>query len=168
MEPRTLSVLFSVCIGMAAFMILHVASWRTAPSSDPRFGLLGRLALVGAGISVLVSGLLRGFNGTDLCAVLWIDALAVTGYFFVYAGVARSVSITLLADLLRAPGGSLSLEAFIAEYAASSRFEDRIEQMRRVGLLRVSGETVTIAPKGATLSRGVKVLSALTCSEMRG
>lgn len=170
MEPMAgaLSIALSVCIGMAAVAILHVAIWRMSPSPNPRFGLLGRLALGGVGLSVLANGLLAGFNGPDLCAVVWIDALAVAGYFFVYAGVARSVSMTLLSRLLRCQGGLLDLETLVSEYAASARFEDRVEVMRKIGLLRVAGKTVALTPKGAAVSRGVQVLSTLTCSDMRG
>jgi len=168
MEPRNLSIALSVLAGMAAIIILHVAIWRMGPSSDPRFGLLGWLALGGVGISIFANGFLAGFNGSDLCTVVWIDALAITCYFFVYAGVARSVSITLLSRLLRCPGGSLDVETLVNEYAASSRFEDRVEVMRKTGLIRVAGRTATLTPKGTAVSQGVKVLSAMTCSDVRG
>ena len=163
-----LSLALSVLIGMAAVVILHVAIWRMAPSPDPRLGLLWRLTLGGVGLSVLANGFLTGFNSPDLCAVLWIDALVIAGYFFVYAGVARSVSMTLLSRLLRCPGGSLDVETLVNEYVTSSRFEDRVEHMRRIGLLNVSGDILTLTPKGAAVSRGVKVLSTLTCSDVRG
>ncbi len=168
MEPRSLSIALPVLTGMAALVILHVAIWRMSPSPDPRVGLLGRLALGGVGLSVLANGFLAGFNGPDLCAVLWIDALAVTCYFFVYAGVARSVSMTLLSRLLRCQGGSLDVETLVNEYAASARFEDRVEVMRRIGLVRVAGKTVALTPKGAAVSRGVRMLSTLMCSDVRG
>jgi len=168
MEPRSLSIALPVLTGMAALVILHVAIWRMSPSPDPRVGLLGRLALGGVGLSVLANGFLAGFNGPDLCAVLWIDALAVTCYFFVYAGVARSVSMTLLSRLLRCQGGSLDVETLVNEYAASARFEDRVEVMRRIGLVRVAGKTVALTPKGVAVSRGVRMLSTLMCSDVRG
>ena len=168
MEPRGFGIVLGVLAGMAVFVALHVTLWRLAPSTEPRFGLLGRLALVGVGVSILINGMLAGTDAATVCAVLWIDALAVVWYFFIYAGVARSVSVTLLADLLRAPDGMLDLDAVVAAYAASSRFGDRVEHMRKLGLLRVSGRTVTLAPKGAALSRGARLLSTLTCSGLRG
>jgi len=168
METTGLHMVLAVFTGMVAMVTLHVAIWRRSPSPYPRLGRLGWLALGGVGVSVLVNGLLTRFNSHDLCVVVWIDALVVACYFFVYAGVARSVSVTLLSDLLRCRGQSLDVETLVNAYTASSRFEDRIEHMRRVGLLQVSGDTVTLTSKGLALSRGIRMLSALTCSQLRG
>lgn len=168
MGSSTLQIVQAVMAGLAVFLLLHVAIWRAAPSNAPRIMLLGLLAAVGTGSSVLGYRLLGGAGGTALCAIVGIDAFAITLYLFVYAGVARSVSVTLLSRLLHCAGGSLDFETLVDEYTASLRFEDRIQLMRRSGLVRVSGGSVRLTRKGIVLSRGAKWVGRLTCSDLDG
>lgn len=158
----------SVVAGLGVFLLLHITLWRAKPSNAPRILLLTGLAGVGLVSSGVMALVMSGGAAVEVCAALWLTGFFLTVYFFVYAGVARSVSVTLLFQLLRCRGGSLDVETLVNEYAASSRFEDRVEVMRQIGLLRVTGETVALTPKGEAVSRGVRVLSTLTCSDVRG
>ena len=94
-------IVASVIIGMAVFFLLHVGIWRMAPSNVPRMFLLGRLAAMSVAVSLLAEWLWGGFDAVALCTVLWIDAFWITLYFFIYAGLVRSVSLTLLSRMVQ-------------------------------------------------------------------
>jgi len=108
-----------------------------------------------------------GFKLTELCAVVWVDTFVIVFYLFVYAGVARSVSLTLLAQL-SASTGSVNMDRLVADYLASSRLRDRIELMRASGLVRVTGDVVALTRRGARVAQGASLLSRLTCGDLRG
>ena len=161
-------VLASVGVGMGLFLALHVVLWRANPSTSPRMGLLAWLAILGTAGSLLTHRLLGGLDVVELCAVAWIDLFVVIAYFFVYAGLSRSVSVTLLAQLARDGAGALDFEALLRAYLALAHFEDRLRLLHRSRLVRFSGDAVTLTPRGWALSRGARWLSRLTCGELRG
>lgn len=120
------------------------------------------------GISLLVSLGIAGFNGFELCAVLWIDSFAVVLYMFVYAGLARSVSVTILSRLIECGGRPLDFDTLVGEYALSSRFDDRIQLMEKNGLVRFAADSVTLTKKGFALARAAKGLGEVFGSGLRG
>ena len=111
---------------------------------------------------------LSGFNVFDLCAVLWIDIFFVVLYTFFYAGLSRSVSVTLLSRLFTIRESSLDFDALLEEYDRSSRFEDRIHLMEESGLVSVSGNSVHLTSKGFALARGAKLLGGVFGDGLRG
>lgn len=153
-------------IGMATFWLLHVAIWRLAPSSAPRLRLLVVLAGVGMGVSVLTQRWLGDLNGTSLWTVLCAALLVMTGYLFMYAGIARSVSVTLLAWLLQR--GSMNVEELAQEYLASSRFEDRLRLMQASGFVQLTQDRVMLTPRGCALTRVAARLSQLLGTTLHG
>ncbi|SVD29875.1 uncharacterized protein METZ01_LOCUS382729, partial [marine metagenome] len=132
---------------MGIFLVTHVAVWRTLPSGSPRMGLLSGLAAMGVVISLLTVLLVGGLL-PELFAVASIDFLLVVLYLFVYAGVARSVSLTLVARLLVEPGHTVVFGTLLDEYTSSSRFEDRLRLMGESGLLLISEDRVDLTVKG--------------------
>ncbi len=162
------SVTPSVLAGVSAFFVLHVLVWRARPSNAPRIFLLTGLALAGMMVSGWTSAAGNGWRAVEACATLWITGFCLTLYFFVYAGVARSVSVTLLARLRRSRTEPVALETLVNEYATSTRFHDRVQLMRRTGLLRVEGDRVHLTPRGRALSQCVRTLTRLSCGELRG
>jgi hypothetical protein len=161
-------VVNSVAAGIAAFLVLHVVIWRASPSNSPRILLLALLAGVGVVVSLLVDVLAGGFNGFELCAVLWIDIFAIIFYMFVYAGVARSVSVTLLSRLLKCQDRPLDFHTLVEEYTLSSRFEDRIRLMEKNGLVRLGEGAVRLTWQGLALARGAKVLGQVLGDGLKG
>ena len=141
---------------MGTFLFFHVLLWRSYPSHSPRFFLLGLLGvgeIVVSGLSYLLT---EGGHGLGICAVVWTNLFLVIAYLFFYAGIARSVSLTLLARLLESSNRPLDFERVVEEYAASSRFEDRIRVMQTSGLVKLSGTTVRLTRKGSLYARGAK------------
>jgi hypothetical protein len=163
-----MALLIAVGMGFAAFLAAHLALWRRQPSRDPRMGLLATLALAGLGIVAAAHRALAGRDVVGLCAALWIEIALFIGYFFLYAGVARSVSVTLLDCVRRAPSGLVPFEALLDAYQRSSRFADRITLMQRSGLVRVSGGAVSLTRRGAAFVRGVEALRRLAYAELQG
>jgi len=161
-------VAVSVMVGMSVFLALHLILWRAHPSQAPRIGLLAWLAVIGLGSCGLTLWLVRGVDLIELTAALWIMTLLVVLYFFVYAAIARSVSVTLLARLSRSGSGTLDFETLLQDYLASAHFEDRLRLMHQSRLIRLSAEVVTLTPRGRALSRGTRLLSRLACGELRG
>lgn len=162
------SIVGAVAAGMTTFLLLHVVIWRAAPSNSPRILLLGLLAAVGILVSLLVGLLLAGLNAFVLCAVLWIDLFAVILYMFVYAGLARSVSVTLLSRLLRCGDQPLDFNALVEEYSSSSRFDDRIRLMHRSGLVRLSENSVALTGRGSALARWAKLMGQVVGGGLEG
>lgn len=161
-------MLIAVGAGFVAFLTAHVAVWRWHPSTDPRMGLLAMLALGGLGMTAVAHRALAGVDLLGLCAALWIELALFVGYFFLYAGLARSVSVTLLDCVRRAPSGRVPCEALLAQYQRSSRFADRITLMQRSGLVRVCGGAVSLTPRGAACVRGIELLQRLAYAELQG
>jgi len=161
-------VVASVAAGVAAFLVLHVVIWRALPSNSPRILLLALLAVVGVVISLIVNLLVGEINGFELCAVLWIDIFAIIFYMFVYAGVARSVSVTLLSRLLDCHNRPLDFHTLVEEYTSSSRFEDRIRLMEKNGLVRLGEDSVRLTWQGLALARGAKVLGQVLGDGLKG
>lgn len=163
-----MAVVWSVGISLALFLGLHVLIWRASPSSDPRIRRLAVLGLVSLGVAAAAYTLLAGVDAAALCAVVWIELFLIISYFFVYAGVARSVSVTILARLVEVPEGVVSFDALVEGYRRSSRFADRIALMEKNRLVRRDGETVHLTPRGRVFSRGMCVLSRLTAARLEG
>lgn len=162
------SVVVPVASGVGAFLTSHVLVWRVAPSNAPRIGWLAGLALMGMAVSAAVAAARGRADVLTLCSIVWIELLAVIGYLFVYAGIARSVSVTLLARLLSAGKRPVALPVLVEEYAASSRFDDRIGLMDRGGLVRVRSGSVALTPRGRRLARLADRLSRVVSGGLEG
>jgi len=163
-----MAVAISVSAGFAVFLAAHLALWRRQPSNDPRMGRLAALALLGVAITAAVHRALAGAEVVGVCAALWFETALLVGYFFVYAGLARSVSVTLLDCVRRAPGGRAPFGTLLEGYQRSSRFTDRISLMQRSGLVRVSGGAVSLTPRGAAFVRGIETLQRLAYATLQG
>lgn len=158
----------SVVAGLGVFFLLHITLWRAKPSNAPRILLLTGLAGVGLVSSGVMALVMSGGAAVEVCAALWLTGFFLTVYFFVYAGVARSVSVTLLSRLLHNRKEPVEFGALLDEYAASTRFQDRIRLMHQTGLLRITGDLVSLTPMGRAFSHGVKILTRLACGELQG
>lgn len=163
-----MALALSVGLGFVAFLLTHLVLWRRQPSNHPRIRMLAALALAGLGIAAGAHRVLAGADVVGLCAALWIETALFVGYFFVYAGLARSVSVTLLDGVRRAPMGFVPFEALLEEYQRSSRFADRIALMQRSGLVRVCGGAVSLTRRGAAFVRGIEILQRLAYAQLEG
>jgi hypothetical protein len=141
----------SAAVGVTVFLLLHVILWRVFPSDLPRIRLLALLSLIGMASSIAVHLRFHSRDPIELYAVCAIDVFAMVLYTFFYAGLARSVSLTLMIRFLQSRLDSTDLEILAEEYAASTRFEDRIYLMQESGLVRVSGHSVSLTPRGKQL-----------------
>ena len=162
------TVLISVMVGMIVFLGLHLALWRRSVSNSPRMILLAVLAGIGLAASALAQIVFSGYSPAPLFTALWIDLFLMISYFFIYAGVCRSVSVTLISRLLKSKNQTVELGALVEEYVRSARFEDRIRLMDQSGLVRLSGQSVRITPKGLAVARVVRFLSRVTGRELEG
>jgi len=111
---------------------------------------------------------MQGMGPATVFDVVSMNLLFIMLYLFVYAGLSRSVSITLLARLLESGPRPLDLGALSREYSNSSRFEDRIHLMNESGLLQVEGSSVRFTAKGLRLARGSQWLSRILSSGLEG
>ena len=161
-------VLVSAATGVTVFFACHLAVWRAQPSDNPRVILLGFLAVLGLAVSLAAALYMVGFDAVALSAVVWINGFVVVLYFFVYAGIARSVSVTLLDRVGSSGRDHVPLWELVEEYAGSSRFEDRIELMRQSDLVRVAGGRVELTTRGQRLARVSKVLGRLLGDGLQG
>lgn len=169
--------IFSVAAGTALVVMLQVANWRRSPSSKPRMGLLFRISLVGAFVAVdffgaffayRLGGLMADAVAFGAVSVLLMFGFVMMGYFFVYSGICRSVSLTLLIQLWETEGSTIPFDTLLGRYAASDRFEDRIVLMRDAGLVRLDGTRVEITPKGRRMAAVSRVLASCLGTTFEG
>ncbi|GEM_PF-1631730 len=151
-------ILITTAWGTGLFLVGHIAVWRAKPSNTPRVALLCALALAGMAASVAADAARWGFEPVVFWSTLWIEAFLVVVYLFLYSGLARSVSVTLLCRLLGRER-VVSFAGLVEEYDRSSRFEDRIRLMADSGLVRCEGDRVTLTPKGDALARWTRRIS---------
>lgn len=152
-----IKIAISVFAGMAWGFLLHVWWWRRFPSNTPRLALLAGFFLSGLGVSLGGGLCLLGINPLALMVTLSFHIFLSTAYAYLYSGICRSVSVTVLICLLEQ--GSILREVFYKYYRESSRFEERIELMHRAGLVEVLGETASLTPRGAQLVRFIGILN---------
>lgn len=162
------SFLTSVGAGAVFFLLLHVGIWRAVPDNSPRMTLLGVLMLVGIGASLAVDAALGIRDGLELWAVAWTGASLGVIYIIFYSGVARSVSLTLLARVLRDGTRPVRLSDLVQEYEASARFEDRIRLMHESDLIRLSGDMAALTDRGVRLARWSRGLSRIIGNGLEG
>ncbi len=162
------AIVISVVVGMVVFLGLHLILWRRRLSNTPRMFLLTVLALIGLAASAAAQIALEGLNPLSLFTALWIDTFLIISYFFVYAGICRSVSVTVLSRLLGCQEQQINFETLVEEYVRSSRFEDRIRLMDESGLVRLSGHSVILTPKGFALARTVRFFAGVAGRSMEG
>jgi hypothetical protein len=148
----------SATAGITVFLFLHVILWRLFPSDLPRIRRLAQLSVIGIATSITVHLLFYSRDPIELYAVGGIDVFAMVLYTFFYAGLARSVSLTLMIRFLRSHSATTDLEALAEEYAASTRFEDRIYLMQESGLVGVSGHKVSLTARGKQLGSWSRTL----------
>ena len=161
-------VFSTLAVATALFLTVHVAVWRRRPSNAPRILLLASIAGASMAAVVVVRVLSGGLGTLDLCAVLWIYAFLIVAYLFLYAGISRSVSVTLLERIQQAGGKQVEIATLVTEYATSSLFEDRVRLMHDSGMVSLSGGVVTLRRKGAIVARCAQALSRVIGSELRG
>ena len=158
----------AVLIGMVMFLGMHLILWRHQVSERPRLGQLGVLAIIGIGITLADIIWQAGWNTPLLIAGLWIDLFIVISYFAVYALLVRSVSITLLSRLRRAPGESVLFESLVHDYSDSAQFESRVRVMDASGFVRLSPDAVELTPRGAWVAQSARVISGAICAPLEG
>lgn len=164
----SIGVLCSVAMGTMLFLMLHLLIWRFKPSNNPRITLLTCLGAIEIVASEFAQYFIFEPKPIELGAVLGFDVLIVILYLFLYAGLSRSVSVTLLVRLLPCGLESVDPEALCQEYLSSTRFEDRLHLMQKSGWVSVSKPLVKLTPKGRILIRGVKSLACIFSDGLEG
>jgi hypothetical protein len=83
--------------------------------------------------------------------------LALGGFLFHFMTLPdRSVTLRILVELLRAPGGSLSLEELDRQYGVRTMIGSRLAQLQEGRFLTVdSGGRITLLPRGEWFGRFV-------------
>ena len=168
MSADLVAVFLSAKVGMILFFLLHLSIWMGMPSNQPRILLLSFLWGAGAVFSLAVYNCFFQANGIGVVSIIWIDFFTLVAYLFVYAGVARSVSLTLLSKLASAPDGTRSAPSLVDEYLLSQRFGDRIRLMRAAGLVEISGDTASLTGKGRLLALTAGSLGRLFGGQLQG
>lgn len=157
-----------VALGFGSFLLAHVLFWRIRRADTPRLGRLALLAAAGL-LLLLCAGILwLEERPAVLFAAAALDLLLVTAYFFFYAGIARSVSVTILADLLARPARSLPFANLVSTYGSSSRFHDRVGLLQRSQLVVMAGEHVELTPRGRRLALWSRRLAAALTGGLHG
>ncbi len=158
----------TVIYGALAAGALHLLVWRARPSNDPRIGLLCLLGAIGWAFSIGLYAVRWGGDRIAIAAVTFHFVFIVIAYLFFYAGLARSVSITLLGRLLTAPDKTLSFDVLADEYEKSDLFDDRIRLLDTLDLVEVRGETIRLSGKGRLLTDTARRLCGVLGGTIEG
>lgn len=161
-----LSVFSSIFFGMIFFFILHFFVWRYYPSDNPRIFLLWSFAGIGIVLSLGVNILQTGIDFLSLWSIISLHVSIIILYTFIYAGVSRSVSLTLLWEIIHK--GSIRFSDLAKQYQQSSRFEDRIALMQRMGWLHLETERVMLTCRGKRNARLFQILSKILGTRFQG
>jgi len=159
-------IFLSSITGIFFFLSVHIILWRIFPSNNPRMLLLFFLAFAGTILSIIVH--LFFFN-TDIISVtstIWLDVFFIICYLFLYAGLSRSVSLTLLEKISVA--NSIDFDSLVKDYESSIRFLDRMELMKKNEYINISNNMVTIRPKGRKLIKLTRIFGRLIGVSLEG
>ena len=159
-------IFLSSISGIFFFLIIHIFLWRIFPSNSPRMLLLFILAFVGTICSVVVHLL---FFNTDIISVIstiWLDIFFIICYLFLYAGLSRSVSLTLLEKISIVK--SVDFDSLVKDYESSIRFLDRMELMKENEYINITNNMVTIRPKGRKLIKITRFFGRLIGVSLEG
>jgi hypothetical protein len=155
-------------IGFALFLVLHVFIWQARPSSSPRVFLLLFLMAMGAGLSIWIYITQHGADRDSLVTLLLFHALMGMFYLNFYGSLARSVSITLLLEILKAHPKPAPFDQLLLDYKSSARFYDRVKIMHDIGWVKMVGEEVHLTKKGERMASLVGFMSTLLSGKLEG
>lgn len=154
-------------LGFAAVFVVHVIVWRIFPSNSPRIKLLFLVLLAGNLITtaLIYYGFEQNFQRAFdvFCISVGIDAI----YLYIYSGVCRSVSLTLLGQLTHTRH-SMPLKDFVTDYEESDRFEDRVKVMEEAGFVSIQGNEVVLTFKGQNAARWIERISNIISGGLEG
>jgi hypothetical protein len=162
------SLTVPVLFGIFFFQAMHVLIWRWRPSHSPRIYLMTVLMAVSLLASVIFHSMFWPADPAEQFAIVSVGICAEMGYLYFYSGLARSVSLTILARLSGKGQPMLSLSNLVDDYLQSSRFEDRLEVMRQSGWITVTDGLVRLTERGRLVARGVRFISTLLCGGLEG
>ncbi|MCG3205124.1 MAG: hypothetical protein KCHDKBKB_01841 [Elusimicrobia bacterium] len=161
-----MNIVIESVFGFVLFLIVHVFLWRKKPSNEPRIILLSIVmfsTLLGLG---LFSSNRSDGNINHIFTVLCFEIFLFTLYAYFYSGICRSVSITLLTQLMKSP--TLNIESLTQEYARSSRFEDRLVVMEQMGVLKISNGNAQLTQQGNIITRVILFISWMISGKLEG
>ena len=162
------AVAIPVLAGVAVFQALHIVLWRRRPSHAPRIYLMSGLIMVGLAASAALRAFVWNTDGEALFAVISIGAFADVLYMFFYCGLARSVSFTVLGRFVERPSERVPLSLIVDDYTGSSKFQDRLEVMRRSGWIAMDGDRVALTDRGLLFAKRINLISTILCGGLEG
>lgn len=162
------SILLAEATGFGAFLVAHLWMWSRKSSSDPRIGRIMTLMAAGWIVSIAVYSFLEQLSAESFYVLTGISAGIYVLYLYFYSGICRSVSVTLLIHIDDARSKIVSFPALVSDYTSSSRFEDRIDVMRRAGFVDVNASGVELTPKGKKAAKTIRIASSIICGGLEG
>jgi hypothetical protein len=111
--------------------------------------------------------LAAGADAALLSAVFATETFLFIAYLFVYSGICRAVSLTILGRMLDADGPR-TFDALMREYEALRRFEDRVEVLRRSGWVETDGDQVSLTDRGRRAVRSIRAVSNTIAGGLEG
>ncbi|MED5578498.1 MAG: hypothetical protein VX794_00520 [Nitrospinota bacterium] len=159
-------IMISSLSGMFLFLLIHITLWRISPSNTPRMSLLFLLVIIGIVCSVIVHSFFFNTNIVSIASTVWMDIFFIICYLFLYAGLSRSVSLTLLEKISKSK--SINFLTLVKDYESSIRFLDRMDLMEKNGYIKISDDMVTIEPKGRRLISITKMFGRLVGVSLEG
>ena len=159
-------IISSSLAGIFFFLLIHIMLWRISPSNSPRMLLLFFLAISGIFCSVIVHLFFFNTNLISITSTIWLDVFFIICYLFLYAGLSRSVSLTLLEKV--SISKSIDFKTLLKDYESSIRFLDRMQLMEKNEYIKISNNTVKIRSKGRKLISITRTLGRLIGVSLEG
>ena len=145
----------------AACAMTHTALTLVLLRLPGRVSPVGRHAL--SAVATHAAGITAG--GLFLGPLPYWPVAAVSGFaavvwLFAFSAVYKSVSLRILAQLAREPGGALPLDTVTADYVLPE-FEARVSVLVAMGCAVASGTGYALTAKGAATARRVRAVQRL-------
>lgn len=166
-----MSILISfipVFLAALFFFGVHFVAWRFWPSPHPRISHLLVLGMLSCVLALLLALQLTTLLSVECLALSGLQFLIVIGYIFFYAGIARSVTVTMLIRFLEQGNHAMDFNEFIREYNESTRFSDRLILMEKLGLITINGPQTILTPRGSFTARWVGRLNLWLGIQLEG
>lgn len=147
------------------FAVLLLAVRRGPTTRHPMLILAGGalIAYVGGLIVVPRAGVdlaLWAFSAVYWCLVMW--------FFFVFAGLYKSVSVRILNELLQRPGHRQSYREVMESYLVEESYRGRIDNLVDKGYLALEEGRLHLTEKGRRFAMAVRMLQRLYLIERSG
>lgn len=147
------------------YALAVLAQVRLSPQRSPAVIAIGT-ALWAAALSFVAAHLLEA--DVNYWRSFIVFSFFSIAYLMAFGATYKSISLRILFDLSKAPGGRMRAHELFANYVGQESFQARIEVMMNQGFARRSPEGIQLTPRGRRLAAVIESVQDLFGIESSG